>query len=287
MNSETPKWYIATTVVGTEDVVYKNIEDKIRAYGLTDLVKEIKLLKSKEVTIEIFDNKNNPPPKSMRNTKSITWESLPGNKYKKTRVREVNTFPGYIYIQMIMTQEAWYAIRNTYGITGFVGSSGKGAQPIPMSDYEVAELFDQNRDKDIIIDKSNEYTTNHLETRIESVSTKSKESKVEFLSVPEIVGVNNKPFVVDQASDDLSEMKDIYLSDHERITTNNPTDNFNENHGFKIGQFVNILSDVVIERKGYIKSIDEQSRELVVVVDTLGSEREIILGFDDVSLEDK
>lgn len=287
MNSETPKWYIATTVVGTEDVVYKNIEDKIRAYGLTDLVKEIKLLKSKEVTIEIFDNKNNPPPKSMRNTKSITWESLPGNKYKKTRVREVNTFPGYIYIQMIMTQEAWYAIRNTYGITGFVGSSGKGAQPIPMSDYEVAELFDQNRDKDIIIDKSNEYTTNHLETRIESVSTKSKESKVEFLSVPEIVGVNNKPFVVDQANDDLSEMKDIYLSDHERITINNPTNNFNENHGFKIGQFVNILSDVVIERKGYIKSIDEQSRELVVVVDTLGSEREIILGFDDVSLEDK
>lgn len=175
---QTAKWYIATSIIGNEDVVYKNLEDKIRAYQLNDLVHEIKLLKTREITVEVFDNTTNPPPRLMRNTKSITWETLPGNRYKKTKVREVNRFPGYIYIKMIMTPEAWYIIRNTFGITGFVGSSGKGAVPIPMSDSEVEFLFRPENNQDIIINKTG---YDYVEPTVDTKEVQ-REVKVEFLS---------------------------------------------------------------------------------------------------------
>ncbi|MBD5446148.1 MAG: transcription termination/antitermination protein NusG [Mycoplasma sp.] len=177
-NEQIAKWYIATSIIGNEDVVYKNLEDKIRAYQLNDLVHEIKLLKTREITVEIFDNTNNPPPRLMRNTKSITWETLPGNRYKKTKIREINRFPGYIYIKMVMTPEAWYIIRNTFGITGFVGSSGKGAVPIPMSDSEVEFLFRPENNEDIIINKTG---YDYVEPTVDSKEIQ-REVKVEFLS---------------------------------------------------------------------------------------------------------
>lgn len=178
-NEQVAKWYIATSIIGNEDVVYKNLEDKIRAYQLNDIVHEIKLLKTREITVEIFDNTTNPPPRLMRNTKSITWETLPGNRYKKTKVREINRFPGYIYIKMIMTPEAWYIIRNTFGITGFVGSSGKGAVPIPMSDSEVEFLFRPENNQDIIINKTG---FDYVEPTINTKEVQ-REVKVEFLSM--------------------------------------------------------------------------------------------------------
>ena len=46
-------------------------------------------------------------------------------------------FSGYLLVQMIMTDEAWYVVRNTPGVTGFIGSSGKGAKPFPVAQEEV------------------------------------------------------------------------------------------------------------------------------------------------------
>lgn len=210
-NEQTAKWYIATSIIGNEDVVYKNLEDKIRAYQLNDLVHEIKLLKTREITVEVFDNTNNPPPRLMRNTKSITWETLPGNRYKKTKIREINRFPGYIYIKMVMTPEAWYIIRNTFGITGFVGSSGKGAVPIPMSDYEVEFLFRPENNEDIIINKTG---YDYVEPTVDSKEIQ-REVKVEFLS----------------SSDDLSTVNnnsDEFFDSKKEILENEIKDNFSD-----------------------------------------------------------
>jgi len=58
---------------------------------------------------------------------------------KKEKVRKM--FPGYVLIEMIMSDEAWYVVRNTPGVTGFIGSSGKGAKPIPLSPEEVKKFI--------------------------------------------------------------------------------------------------------------------------------------------------
>lgn len=306
---EVAKWYIATTIIGNEDVVYKNIEDKIRAYGLNDLVSEIKLLKSREITIWIFDNKNNPPPKSMRNTKSITWETLPGNRYKKTRIREVNRFPGYIYIKMIMTQEAWYAIRNTYGITGFVGSSGKGAQPIPMSDEEVALLFDISNTQDIInapdgYDISNENFDQNVIDDIKPIkeTPKTKESKVEFLSTPKIVSVHNKPLIIthddfydsrkkdvieeikEEASVENNSMETVFLDDFE-TTVDEVTPIDNQKNSLKVGMQIMIVNGGLKDTLGLIQSIDNNANKVEVEVEILGQKNKVWVNINDISTD--
>ena len=50
-------------------------------------------------------------------------------------------FPGYILVEMVMTDEAWYVVRNTPGVTGFIGSSGKGAKPTPLQPNEVDKIL--------------------------------------------------------------------------------------------------------------------------------------------------
>lgn len=50
-------------------------------------------------------------------------------------------FPGYILVEMIMTDEAWYIVRNTPGVTGFIGSSGKGAKPTPLLPQEIDKIL--------------------------------------------------------------------------------------------------------------------------------------------------
>lgn len=50
-------------------------------------------------------------------------------------------FPGYILVEMVMTDEAWFIVRNTPGVTGFIGSSGKGAKPFPLTPSEVDHIL--------------------------------------------------------------------------------------------------------------------------------------------------
>ena len=50
-------------------------------------------------------------------------------------------FPGYILVEMVMTDEAWFIVRNTPGVTGFIGSSGKGAKPFPLTPQEVDKIL--------------------------------------------------------------------------------------------------------------------------------------------------
>ena len=60
-----------------------------------------------------------------------------GKEKEKTK----KMFPGYILVEMVMTDEAWFIVRNTPGVTGFIGSSGKGAKPFPLTPQEVDKIL--------------------------------------------------------------------------------------------------------------------------------------------------
>lgn len=60
---------------------------------------------------------------------------------KKTVVKK--KFPGYVIVEMIMTDDSWYVVRNTPGVTGFIGSSGGGSKPIPLLPEEVSAILKQ------------------------------------------------------------------------------------------------------------------------------------------------
>ena len=67
-----------------------------------------------------------------------SYETLKDGTKKEKKKK---MFPGYVLVEMIMTDEAWYVVRNTPGVTGFLGSSGKGAKPIPLTPMEIDKIL--------------------------------------------------------------------------------------------------------------------------------------------------
>ena len=61
----------------------------------------------------------------------------------KKRTVMKKTFPGYVLVEIIMTDDSWYVVRNTPGVTGFIGSSGGGAKPTPLLEEEVDFILKQ------------------------------------------------------------------------------------------------------------------------------------------------
>lgn len=108
-----PKWYVVHTYSGYENKVKTNLEKIVENRGLEDYIVDIAV--PMEEHIEIKDGK------------------------KKTILKKV--FPGYVLVKMILTDETWYVIRNTRGVTGFVGPSSK---PVPLSDEEVTAMRLEN-----------------------------------------------------------------------------------------------------------------------------------------------
>ena len=107
--SEAAKWYVVHTYSGYENKVAENIKKAVENRNLHDLISEV--LVPTETVKEIKDN--------------------------KTRKVERKIFPGYVLVQMIMTDDSWYVVRNICGVTGFVGL---GSEPVPLSDAEVEAL---------------------------------------------------------------------------------------------------------------------------------------------------
>lgn len=145
MDNSVAQWFIITAIGGKEDSIKDTLVEKIRNFGYSDHVKEIKIFKQERVKEEIFSKDDPTLPKSMKDTKTIKWVTLPDGRYKRIKTKIVNKFPGYIFINMIMDKDVWYAIRNTNGVMGFVGSSGKGALPIPISidEFTAISMLDQ------------------------------------------------------------------------------------------------------------------------------------------------
>lgn len=107
------QWYVVNTYSGHENNVKEKLEMKAESMDMKDYICRVVI--PEEKIVEVKDG--------------VTKE-----KYKKM-------FPGYILVEMVMTDEAWYAVRNTPGVTGFIGSSGKGAKPTPLQPQEVDKIL--------------------------------------------------------------------------------------------------------------------------------------------------
>ncbi len=104
-----PKWYVVHTYSGYENKVKTDLEKTVKNRELEDYFFEIVV--PMEEQIEIKDGK------------------------KKTNLKKV--FPGYVLVKMIVTEATWYIVRNTRGVTGFVGS---GTDPIPLTETEIRQM---------------------------------------------------------------------------------------------------------------------------------------------------
>ncbi len=107
------EWYVVNTYAGHENRVKENLERRVETMGLQECLFRIIVAEESEI-----EYKN-------------------GKKTEKVR----NLFPGYLFVEMIMTDEAWYIVRNTPGVTGFIGSSGGGAKPFPVAEEEIDNIL--------------------------------------------------------------------------------------------------------------------------------------------------
>lgn len=119
-------WYVVNAYSGHEDKVKENLEMRTESMGMENNI--FRIIVPEQTEVEIKDGQ------------------------KKEKVRKM--FPGYVLVEMIMSDEAWYVVRNTPGVTGFIGSSGKGAKPIPLSPDEVSKVLqlDSGKSKETLTD---------------------------------------------------------------------------------------------------------------------------------------
>ena len=113
--SDNAKWYVVHTYSGYENKVAATIEKAVENRRLHDLILEVNV-PVEEVT-EVVDS--------------------------KTKVVQRKVFPGYVLIKMVMTDESWHVVRNTRGVTGFVGP---GSKPVALTESEVAALGVEKRE---------------------------------------------------------------------------------------------------------------------------------------------
>lgn len=106
---ERGKWYVVHTYSGYENKVKANIEKIVENRSMQEVIFEVKVPMEEQVEI----------------------------KNGKKKVTQKKVFPGYVLVKMLMTDESWYVVRNTRGVTGFVGP---GSKPVPLTDSEVKAL---------------------------------------------------------------------------------------------------------------------------------------------------
>ncbi len=106
----TTQWYVIHTYSGYENKVKANLEKRIESMGMEEKI--FRILVPMEDEIEIKDGKR--------------------------KITKKKVFPGYVLVEMIMTDDSWYVVRNTPGVTGFVGS---GSKPIPLTEEETMQIM--------------------------------------------------------------------------------------------------------------------------------------------------
>lgn len=109
-------WYVVHTYSGYENRVKANLEKRVETMGMQDKIFRVIVAEHEEIDVK-EDGK------------------------KKAVMRKV--FPGYVLVELIMTDDAWYVVRNTPGVTGFIGSSGGGVKPTPLLPEEAERLLEQ------------------------------------------------------------------------------------------------------------------------------------------------
>ena len=112
-------WYIVTTYSMHESKTAENLRKRIETMNMRDYIMRVLVA---EQEVPVLDK--NGLPATVKDKE--TGETKPKTKMK-------NLYPGYIFIEMVMTDESWYIVRNTPGVTGIVGSSGGGQKPAPVA----------------------------------------------------------------------------------------------------------------------------------------------------------
>lgn len=107
------EWYVVNTYSGHENKVKEKLIMRANTMGMEDYIFRVVVPEQKQVKYE--------------------------DGVAKEKITKM--FPGYILVEMIMTDEAWFVVRNTPGVTGFIGSSGKGAKPFPLTPQEVDNIL--------------------------------------------------------------------------------------------------------------------------------------------------
>jgi transcription termination/antitermination protein NusG len=106
-------WYVLHTYSGYENKVKANLEKRVESMGMTDKIFRVVVPEEEETEI----------------------------KNGKKKVVKKKVFPGYVLVEIVMTDDSWYVVRNTPGVTGFVGSAGAGSKPTPLLPEEVVSIL--------------------------------------------------------------------------------------------------------------------------------------------------
>ncbi|MCI1893668.1 MAG: transcription termination/antitermination protein NusG [Lactobacillus sp.] len=106
-------WYVLHTYSGYENKVKTNLESRVSSMNMDDYI--FRVIVPEEEEHDVKDGKD--------------------------KVKMEKTFPGYVLVEMVMTDESWFVVRNTPGVTGFVGSHGAGSKPSPLMPDEVATIL--------------------------------------------------------------------------------------------------------------------------------------------------
>ena len=175
------QWFIVTTL-GWKEVAIKDVLiEKMKNYNYYgNEVKEIRVFTTKKVDITTYQKNDPNLPLSLKNTKTIKWETQPNGGYKKIKTTISNKFPNYIFINMVLNPDIWYAIRNTTGVMGFVGSSGKGILPTPINIHEFEDIAKKYETKmQTTINKNDlKNEANEDTSKIEKVNNNLQQFKV-------------------------------------------------------------------------------------------------------------
>jgi len=131
------QWFVIHTYSGYEDAVAKNLKQRIESLGMEDKIFNVIVPREKKIKI----------------------------KNGKREVIEEKIYPGYVMVEMIVTDDSWYVVRNTPNVTGFIGA---GTVPIPVSEKEVISLK-------------------------EKINADEPEYKIEFVE-GDLVKINDGPF---------------------------------------------------------------------------------------------
>ncbi|WP_352419559.1 transcription termination/antitermination protein NusG [Proteiniborus sp.] len=154
--SDKGKWYVAHTYSGHENKVKANIEKLVENRGMQDVIFEVR----------------------------VPVEEYVETKNGKKKVKERKMFPGYVMVKMTMTDESWYLVRNTRGVTGFVGP---GSKPVPLTNEEVKLLGVQEALPEVdanvgdVIKITSGYFENFMGT-VENINAEKRKLKV-FVSM--------------------------------------------------------------------------------------------------------
>lgn len=115
--SQIKNWYVLHTYSGYEDAVAKNLKQRVESLGMEDKIFNVLVPKEKKIKI----------------------------KNGKRKTVEEKVYPGYVLVEMVVTDDSWYVVRNTPNVTGFVGA---GTTPVPVSDEEIKNIIQRTGDEE-------------------------------------------------------------------------------------------------------------------------------------------